>query len=92
MANASGGLIVYGVTEEGSAATGREDVALTEGLETQVRAAAASAVMPPLLGLEVEQVGTEPPRAIVVQVPPSEDAPPLDHPWRPVWRARAQRR
>lgn len=77
MANASGGLIVYGVTEDGSAANGREDVALTEGLEKQIRAAAASAIMPPLLGLEVEQVGTQPQRAIAVQVPLSEDAPHL---------------
>lgn len=77
MANADGGLVVYGVNEEGSAAMGREDVELTEGLERQIRAIAASAVMPPLLGLEVEQVGDGAPRAVAVQVPRSEDAPHL---------------
>lgn len=77
LANSGGGLIVYGVLESNQVATGRTDVELTEQLERKIRAVAASAVMPPLLALEISQVGVNEPRAVAVRVPASDDAPHL---------------
>lgn len=66
MANANGGVIVYGVEESQKAATGRRDVGeFDEVHERTLRAAAISAISPPVFGLDVVRFG-EDPRAIVV--------------------------
>src|SRR5699024_12385778 len=52
MANAGGGMIVYGVEERQKAATGRKDTGdLTEGHERAHRSAAVSASDPPTHGM-----------------------------------------
>lgn len=57
MANSGGGMIVYGVTESGKAATGRFDVGpLDEHLERTLRAVAASKINPPVLNLQLVQL------------------------------------
>lgn len=79
MANNGGGLLVFGVTERKKIkrAGARVDIELTDHLERHIRQVGAALVMPPLLSLEVTQLGTEPPRAVAVQVPVSEDLPHL---------------
>lgn len=78
MANAGGGVIVFGVSEEAKAATGRLDVgALTEGLERALRNVAVSAISPPVFGLDVVELGGEGERVVAVVVPGSVDVPHL---------------
>lgn len=80
MANRGGGTLVFGITEEEKAATGRLDVGpLTEQYERALRAAATSAVSPPILGLEILSVGQPGNQALVVVVPATTDAPHLVH-------------
>lgn len=63
MANSGGGPIVYAVKESDAAATQRADVEFGEGLERQIRAVAAAAISPPVLGLKIQQIGDAPPRS-----------------------------
>lgn len=77
MANSGGGLIVYGVEEQQKAATGRADTGdLTEVHERSLHSAAITAITPPVFGLEIFRLGTEP-RAVAVVVPASVDGPHL---------------
>ncbi|UYC81398.1 AlbA family DNA-binding domain-containing protein [Curtobacterium poinsettiae] len=77
MANAGGGVIVYGVREADKAATGRVHVAeFHERYESALVSAAVTAISPPVLGLRVHSLGQEP-RAVVVEVPSSVDGPHL---------------
>lgn len=78
MANSGGGLIVYGVLEAQTAATGRVDVGeFDETHERSLRSAAITAIAPPVFGLTVHRLGVEGRRAVVVEVPPSVDGPHL---------------
>lgn len=77
MANSGGGVIVFGVREVEKAATGRVDVGeFDEAHERSLRSAAITAISPPVFGLNVYRLGTNP-RAVVVDVPASIDGPHL---------------
>lgn len=77
MANSGGGMIVYGVDELQKAATGRLDTGeLTEVHERTLHSAAITAITPPVFGLEIYCLGTDP-RAVAVVVPASADGPHL---------------
>ncbi len=77
LANAGGGVLVYGVTESERAATGRKDTGdLTEAHAAALTAAAVSAISPPVFGVEPHLLGTRI-RAVVVVVPASIDVPHL---------------
>lgn len=77
MANSGGGMIVYGVTEDQKAATGRKDTGeFTEDHERTFRRVAVTAITPPVFGLEIHRLGTNP-RAVAVVVPASVDGPHL---------------
>src|SRR5690625_2668551 len=77
MANAGGGMIVYGVEESQKAATGRKDTGdFTEGHERAYRSAAVSAISPPVFGLGIYRLGAER-RAVAVIIPASVDGPHL---------------
>ncbi|WKK14839.1 putative DNA binding domain-containing protein (plasmid) [Rhodococcus ruber] len=78
MANAGGGVVVFGVAEEQKAATGRTDVGdVDENYERSMHAVAITAITPPVFGIKIHKVGSEPQRAIVVEVPASVDGPHL---------------
>lgn len=78
MANAGGGVIVFGVDETGKAATARTDAGdVDENYERAMHAVAFSSIMPPVFGLKIHKVGSEPQRAIMVEVPASVDGPHL---------------
>ncbi|WP_062318143.1 AlbA family DNA-binding domain-containing protein [Demequina maris] len=78
MANTGGGIIVYGVAETEKAATSRVDAGeLTERHERALRAVAASAISPPVFGLNIYRLGSDDSRAVVVEVPASVDVPHL---------------
>lgn len=78
MANAGGGVIVFGVTESEKAANGRADAGeFSENYERTLRAVAMRAITPPVFGLKIHQFGREPRRAVVVEVPASIDGPHL---------------
>lgn len=77
MANSGGGMIVYGVTEKQKAATGRKDTGdFTEAHERTFRRVAFTAITPPVFGLQIHRLGTEP-RAVAVVVPASVHGPHL---------------
>lgn len=77
MANIGGGVIVYGVDEAEKAATERKCVGdLSENHERTLRAAAATAVTPPLFNIRIHRLLGEK-KAVVVEIPPSLDAPHL---------------
>ena len=81
MANHGGGVLVYGVDELEKAATARTDVGeLDEHYERALRAAAVSAIRPPVLGLGIYPVGDPGNRAVVVVVPATTDGPHM------IWR------
>lgn len=78
MANASGGLIVYGVRESQKAATSRCNVGeFDEAYERSLRSAAITAISPPVFGLDVHRLGGPGNRAVIVEVPASVDGPHL---------------
>jgi len=78
MANSGGGVIVYGITEDEKTATGRKNTGkLSENHERTLRAAAYSAISPPVFGLEIETVGDEGNQVVAIVVPPSLDVPHL---------------
>ncbi|WP_418909033.1 helix-turn-helix domain-containing protein [Glutamicibacter endophyticus] len=77
MANAGGGMIIYGVEESQKSATGRKDTGeFTEGHERAYRSAAVSAISPPVFGLDIYRLGTDP-LAVAVVIPASVDGPHL---------------
>jgi hypothetical protein len=77
MANAGGGVIVYGVTEDEKRATGRKDTGeLDENHERTLRAAAYSAIAPPVF-IDVHRIGDSEVHAVAVVVPASVGAPHL---------------
>lgn len=77
MANSGGGMIVYGVEEDQKAATGRKDTGdLSEVHQRAIHSAAITAITPPVFGLEIHQLGSNP-RAVAVIVPASVDGPHL---------------
>lgn len=81
-ANAGGGLIVFGVTEENKAAIGRMDAGeLSEGYERTIQQACMTAITPPVFGVRALTVesnnGT---RSAAIMVPDSTDGPHL------IWR------
>ncbi len=77
MANSGGGMIVYGIEEEQKAATERKDTGeFTENHERTYRKVAVTAITPPVFGLQVHHLGTNP-RAAAVIVPASVDGPHL---------------
>ncbi|WP_165314411.1 AlbA family DNA-binding domain-containing protein [Agromyces protaetiae] len=78
MANSGGGTLIFGVTENGKAASGRKDTGdLTERYERGLRSAAVTAISPPIFGLEVVQLGEPGNRCVVVVIPASVDGPHL---------------
>lgn len=78
MANTGGGIIVYGITEDQKAATGRHDVGeLTEQLERALRSAAVTAISPPLFGLRIHHIGTTGNQVVAIVVDASVDGPHL---------------
>lgn len=78
MANSGGGLLVYGVTETDSRASGRQNVGVRdERYETALTSVALSAITPPIFGVKVYQLGQPDLRAIVVVIPESDEVPHL---------------
>ena len=78
-ANASGGIIVFGVTETSKAADGRHDAGeLTEGYERTIRQVSMAAIAPPVFGIQAVPIpsatGT---RAVALLIPASPDGPHL---------------
>jgi len=77
-ANSGGGVLVYGMAEEGRKATERVDVGeISEAYERTLRSVAVSHIHPPVFGIDVVNVGAEGQRALVVVVPASLDGPHL---------------
>lgn len=77
-ANASGGLIVFGVTETGKAADGRHDAGeLTEGYERTIRQVSMTAITPPVFGVQAIAIPTTTERAVALLIPASPDGPHL---------------
>lgn len=77
MANSGGGMIVYGVAENQKAATGRRHTGeFTENHERTYHKVAITAITPPIFGLQVQRLGTNP-HAVAVFVPASVDGPHL---------------
>lgn len=77
-ANSGGGVLVFGMAEEGRTATERVDVGgISEAYERTLRSVAVSHIHPPVFGLDVVKVGDEGQRALVVVVPASLDGPHL---------------
>lgn len=78
MANAGGGTILYGITEEQKCAAGRCHVELSEVDERTLRQVAVSAITPPVLGLQIVRIDDDPSQTcIAVTVPATLDGPHL---------------
>jgi Putative DNA-binding domain len=77
MANARGGLIIYGVAEDDGRAAAITGVVNNEGQRQRLRALAAQRVRPVVSGLEIFALDgeTDQPGLVVVSVPASSDAP-----------------
>lgn len=78
-ANASGGVLVFGITETDKAATGRQNAGeLTENYERTIRQVCLSAITPPVFGVQTFQIdspsGTP---AVALVIPASSDGPHL---------------
>lgn len=77
-ANSGGGILIFGVAEEGRRATARVDVGdVTESYERTLRRIAVSGIQPPVFGLDVVRLGEQGHRALAVVIPQSVDAPHL---------------
>lgn len=78
-ANASGGIIVFGVTETGKAADSRHDAGeLTEGYERTIRQVSMAAINPPVFGIQAVSIPSETgTRAVALVIPASPDGPHL---------------
>jgi hypothetical protein len=78
MANAGGGVIVYGIEEVAKAATKRLDVgSLSETHARALRSAAVTGISPPIFGLDVVELGEQGSRVVAVVIPASVDVPHL---------------
>ncbi len=78
MANAGGGLLVYGVDSSDGKASKLINVGMVdERLEDALRKIAVSGITPPVFNLEMHRVGDEGCNALVVEVPASSDVPHL---------------
>ena len=77
MANSGGGTIVYGITETDKRATGRVDVELSENHERTLRQAAITAITPPVLNLQMDQLGQPGGRCVAITVAASIEGPHL---------------
>ncbi|WP_254923079.1 ATP-binding protein [Rhodococcus sp. OK302] len=78
MANNGGGIIVYGIKEDQSRATGRCDVGeLTENHERTIRSAAVTAITPSVFGLDIVPIGEASNQVVAIIVGPSVDSPHL---------------
>jgi len=78
-ANASGGIIVFGVRETGKAADGRADAGeLTESYERTIRKVCMAAITPPVFGVQAIAIpSTTGTRAVALVIPASSDGPHL---------------
>lgn len=81
MANAAGGVIIYGVNEADKKATSRSDKATYDGITAELyerayKSAAVSAIYPPVFGVELVEISTEP-LAVAAIIPASVDGPHL---------------
>ena len=78
-ANASGGMIVFGVTEVNRAADARHDAGeLTEGYERTIRQVSMTAITPPVFGVQAVEIPTTTGRrAVALLIPASPDGPHL---------------
>jgi len=79
LANAGGGIIVFGVTETDKSADGRHDAGeLTESYERTIRQVSMAAITPPVFGVQAIAIpsltGT---RAVALLIPASPDGPHL---------------
>jgi len=78
MANNGGGIIVYGIKEDQSRATGRCDVGeLTENHVRTIRSAAVTAITPSVFGLDIVPIGGASNQVVAIIVGPSVDSPHL---------------
>lgn len=77
IANAGGGMIIYGVEESQKAATGRKDTGeFAEGHERAYRSVAVSAISPPIFGSAIYRLSTDS-RAVAVAILARVDGPHL---------------
>lgn len=77
-ANASGGMLVFGVADEEKAAVGRIDAGeLTENYERTIQQVCMTAITPPVFGVRAYPVGDHPTRAVALVIPSSVDGPHL---------------
>lgn len=78
MANVGGGMIVYGVAEEGSEAAEICDVGeITDGTLRELRGAAYSGITPPVLGFQPVVIAEDGVSLLALLIPPSDDSPHL---------------
>jgi hypothetical protein len=71
-ANATGGMLVFGVDEEEKAAVQRVDAGeCDENYERTIQQVCMTAITPPVFGVRTYQVGSGPNRAVAIVVPPS---------------------
>ena len=78
MVNAGGGMIVYGIVENGQSSAAEQISTIdewTDGLERQLRSWAYSLIQPPVHGLEFTPLLHEGSRVIVLQIPQSLETP-----------------
>lgn len=76
LANAGGGVLVYGVEDQEKVAIARTDAGeLSENYERSLQQLCTNAITPPVLGVKAYSVGAEPTRAVVLVVPPTVDSP-----------------
>lgn len=78
MANAGGGMIVYGVAEEGAEAAEICGVGvITDGILRELRGAAYSGITPPVLGFQTVVIAEGGVNVLAILIPPSDDSPHL---------------
>lgn len=78
MANAGGGMIVYGVAESGAQAAELSGVGeITDDLLRELRGAAFSGITPPVIGIQTIILKDENASILAILIPPSEDSPHL---------------
>ncbi|PPF36977.1 helix-turn-helix domain-containing protein [Pseudoclavibacter sp. AY1H1] len=77
-ANASGGMLVFGVRDEEKLAVERTDAGeFSENYERTIQQLCMSAITPPIFGVRAYRIGGEPNRAVALVVPRSTDGPHL---------------
>jgi len=78
MANSGGGLIICGIQEEHGTGKALQQVDVgdvTEVYERALRSAAIRAITPSVYGVRTAKIGTAPPFALLIEVPPSLEVP-----------------